>query len=382
MTTITLPETRGSRGERSLLGQWWWSVDRWTLVAVLLMIAVGTVLTMAAGPSAAARIGLDPMHFVRHHFFFLLPALAVLIGISLLSPKNVRRLGVVGLVLGVPILAATLLTSPDVKGASRWISLAGVTIQPSEFIKPCLAVCVAWLLALGRERAGFPGRSIAAAIYVVVAGLLILQPDFGMTMLVIVVGFVQFFLAGLPLISVFACVIAVLGVAYGAYSLFPHVASRVDRHFDPTSGDTYQVDVSLRALQHGGLLGRGPGEGSVKDHLPDSHTDFVFAVAGEELGLIACVAIVALFAFVVLRGFSRVLKDNSLFVVLAVAGLLTEFGLQAIVNIGVTLQLLPAKGMTLPFVSYGGSSLVATAAAMGMVLALSRERAPVWKAIP
>jgi len=382
VTTVTMRAERGVRGERSWLGQWWWSVDRWTLVAILLMIAVGTVLTMAAGPSAAARIGLDPMHFVRHHFLFLPPALVVLIGISLLSPKNVRRLGVIGFAIGLPILAATLLTSPDVKGASRWITIAGVTIQPSEFIKPCLAVAAAWLLALGRERAGIPGRSIAAVVYIAVTGLLILQPDFGMTMLVIVVGFVQFFLAGLPLISVFVCAVAVLGVVYGAYNLFPHVASRVDRHLDPTSGDTYQVDVSLRALQHGGLLGRGPGEGSVKDHLPDSHTDFVFAVAGEELGLIACIAIVALFAFVVLRGFSRALKDNSLFVVLAAAGLLTEFGLQAIVNMGVTLQLLPAKGMTLPFVSYGGSSLVATALAMGMVLALSRERAPVWKAIP
>lgn len=377
MNTIVLRS-----GERSLLGQWWWSVDRWTLVAIFLMLAVGTILTMAAGPSAAARIGLDPMHFVRHHFLFLLPALIVLFSISMLSPKNVRRLGVIGLVIGLPLLGATLLTAADIKGASRWISLAGITLQPSEFIKPCIAVSAAWLLALGREKAGFPSRSITAALYVVVAGVLVLQPDFGMAMLVIAVGFVQFFLAGLPLILVFIAACAVVGVAVGAYSLFPHVASRIDRHFDPTSGDTYQVDISLRALQHGGLLGRGPGDGSVKDLLPDSHTDFVFAVAGEELGLIACIAIVALFAFVVLRGFTRALKDSSLFVVLALAGLLTEFGLQAIVNIGVTLQLLPAKGMTLPFVSYGGSSLIATALAMGMVLALSRERPPEWKAIP
>ncbi len=188
------------------------------------------------------------------------------------------------------------------------------------------------------------------------------------------IGFVQFFLAGLPLIWVLVVFGLVLAVAFGAYTLLPHVAARIERYLDPSSGDTYQVDVSLRALQNGGLLGRGPGEGSVKNLLPDSHTDFVFAVAGEELGLLACLGIVALFGFVVLRGFSRALKDSSLFVVLAVSGLLTQFGLQALVNMGVTLRLLPAKGMTLPFISYGGSSMISLAYAMGMLLALTREQ--------
>ena len=368
--------------DRSVLGRWWWSIDRWTLMAVIMLAAVGAILTMAAGPSAAQRIGLSPMHFVQHQFLFLVPALVVLFAVSTLSPKNVRRLGVLGFGLGFVLLASTIFLGSDVKGASRWINLAGISIQPSEFVKPCLAITAAWLLALGREKPELPSRLIAALLYIGVCGLLVLQPDFGMTMVTAVIGFVQFFLAGLPLIWVLLTIIMVLGVAFGAYALLPHVATRIDRFLDPSSGDTYQVDVSLRAFQNGGLLGRGPGEGSVKFLLPDSHTDFVFAVAGEEFGLLACLGIVALFGFVVLRGFSRALKDSSLFVVLAVAGLLTQFGLQALVNIGVTLQLLPAKGMTLPFVSYGGSSLIATALGLGMVLALTRARPHEWRPTP
>ncbi len=377
---MMLVATRG--GDRSLLGRWWWSVDRWTLIAMIMLAAVGMILTMAAGPSAAQRIGLSPMHFVQHQFLFLAPALIVMFAVSTLSPKNVRRLGVLGFGLGFILLISTLFFGNDVKGASRWITLGGLTIQPSEFVKPCLAIIAAWLLALAREKPEVPGRLIAALLYIGVCGLLVLQPDFGMTMVVAVIGFVQFFLAGLPLIWVLLTIALVLGVAFGAYTLLPHVAARIDRYLDPSTGDTYQVDVSLRALQNGGLLGRGPGEGSVKSLLPDSHTDFVFAVAGEEFGLLACMGIVALFGFIVLRGFSRALKDSSLFVVLAVAGLLTQFGLQALVNIGVTLQLLPAKGMTLPFISYGGSSMIATALGLGMVLALTRARTHEWRPTP
>jgi cell division protein FtsW len=320
------------------------------------------------------------MHFVRHQFLFLGPALIVMFAVSLLSPTLVRRIGVLGFVIGFGLLALTLLVGNDVKGASRWIVLAGITIQPSEFVKPCLAITAAWMLALHRESPGFPGRLIAAALYVIVCGILVLQPDFGMTLVAGAIGFVQLFLAGLPLIWVLVAVGGTLGLGYGAYALLPHVASRIDRHLNPESGDTYQTDISIRALEAGGLFGRGPGEGAVKNLLPDSHTDFVFAVAGEELGLLACLGIVGLFAFIVLRGFTRALKDSNLFVVLAVSGLLTQFGLQALVNMGVTVRLLPAKGMTLPFVSYGGSSLIATALAMGMVLALTRERVPEWRA--
>ncbi|MGD9537214.1 MAG: FtsW/RodA/SpoVE family cell cycle protein [Alphaproteobacteria bacterium] len=369
------------QADRSLLGRWWWSIDRWTLIALALLAAIGAILTMAAGPAAAQRVGLSPLHFVRHQFMFLVPALFVLFGVSLLSPKSIRRIGVLGFLIGLGLVGLTVLLGNDVKGSSRWISLAGVTIQPSEFVKPCLAVTAAWVLSLAREKPEVPGRLIAAVLYVGVCGLLLLQPDFGMAVVVAAIGFVQFFLAGLPLIWVLVAVAFVIGGGFGAYTLLPHVAARIDGHFDPANSDTYQVDISMRALQSGGLFGRGPGEGSVKNLLPDSHTDFVFAVAGEELGLLACLGIVGLFGFVVLRGFSRAFKDTSLFVMLAVSGLLTQFGLQALINMGVTMRLLPAKGMTLPLISYGGSSLIATALAMGMVLALTRERPAAWKGL-
>jgi len=361
-----------SREDRSVIGRWWWTVDRWTLAALILLAATGAVLTMAASPGAAARIGLDPFHFVRNQFVFFAPAMIVMIGVSLLSPTGIRRLAVIGFGAGLLLMAITLFAGVEVKGASRWLSLGGFTIQPSEFLKPCFAVVIAWMFSSARAEPGFPGRSIACVLFVLVAGLLIMQPDFGMTITVTAVWFVQFFLAGLPMLWVAGALIGGLGLIIAAYAALPHVASRIDRFINPATGDTYQVDTSLRAFETGGLFGIGPGEGRVKELLPDSHTDFIFAVAGEEFGILACLLVVGLFAFIVLRGFSRVLREANLFILLAVAGLLTQFGLQAIINMGVAVRLLPAKGMTLPFVSYGGSSLLATAIGMGMVLALTR----------
>lgn len=369
---------RFSRADTSSLSRWWWTVDRWALVALIVLIAVGAVLTMAASPGAAARIGLDPFHFVRHQFFFLVPAVILLFATSLLSVRGVRRLAVMGFALSLLLVVLTLVIGTELKGALRWLYVGGFTFQPSEFLKPFFAVTIAWVLAVQQTEQKFPGRFIAAALFVLSVGLLILQPDVGMAMTVTGIWFVEFFLAGLPLIWVAGSVVLGIGALTAAYMLFPHVANRIDRFLDPASGDSYQVDTSLRAFEAGGFLGRGPGEGTVKSLLPDAHTDFIFAVAGEELGLLACLAIVGIFAFIVLRGFVRVMRSADLFVLLSVAGLLTQFGIQALVNMGVTVRLLPAKGMTLPFVSYGGSSLLATALAMGMVLALTRER-PGWK---
>lgn len=369
---------RFSRADTSSLSRWWWTVDRWVLVALIVLMAVGAVLTMAASPGAAARIGLDPFHFVRHQFFFLVPAVIVLFGISLLSVQGVRRMAVMGFAFSLILVVLTLVVGTELKGAHRWLHVGGFTFQPSEFLKPFFAVTVAWVLSVQRNDQRFPGRSVAAALFLLSVGLLMLQPDVGMAMTVTGIWFVQFFLAGLPLIWVAGSVVLGIGAMTAAYMLFPHVANRIDRFLDPSSGDSYQVDTSLRAFESGGFLGRGPGEGTVKGLLPDAHTDFIFAVAGEELGLLACLAIIGIFAFIVLRGFVRVMRSADLFVLLSVAGLLTQFGIQALVNMGVTVRLLPAKGMTLPFVSYGGSSLLATALAMGMVLALTRER-PGWK---
>ena len=363
-----------ARTDTSLLGRWWWTVDRWLITCLLLIIAMGAILVLAASPSVAERIGLDAYHFVHRQFIILPLALTVMFAVSLLSPLQVRRLATIGFLGCVVLLALTPLVGAEIKGARRWISLAGMSLQVSEFVKPCLAVISAWMFAEWRRRPEFPGHAVAIALYTAVVGLLLLQPDFGQSVLITLVFIGQFFLAGLPVAWLVATGALGLAGLVGAYFLFPHVTSRVNRFLDPTSGDTYQVDRSLEAFINGGFLGTGPGEGEIKQLLPDAHADFIFSVAGEEFGAITCLLIIVLFGFVVLRGFSRLFADGSLFVLLAGAGLLMQFGLQALVHMASALQLAPAKGMTLPFISYGGSSLIALALTMGMALALTRRR--------
>jgi cell division protein FtsW len=294
--------------------------------------------------------------------------------VSLQSPRMVRRIALAGFVISLILLAYTLLGGVEIKGARRWISLPGLSLQPSEFVKPTFAVVSAWLFSQYRLRENFPGHWIAIGLYLLVVGLLVKQPDLGMAVVVSAVWFSQFFLAGLRLYWLAAGLAGGVVSFIGAYLVLPHVASRIDRFLDPASGDSYQVDRSMDAFMNGGMWGRGPGEGTVKESLPDAHADFVFAVAGEELGLVLCLVIVALFAFIVLRGFSRLLQEPNLFIVLAATGLLVQFGLQALINMASSLQLMPTKGMTLPFISYGGSSLLSLGLAMGMALALTRRR--------
>jgi cell division protein FtsW len=367
--------TAVARTDTSQLGRWWWTVDRWLLAAIGLLIAFGAVMALAASPPVAQRIGLDQFYFVRRHAMMLPVALAILIAVSLQSPLRVRRIAVFCFVGALALTAAVLLFGAEIKGARRWINLAGFSLQPSEFLKPTFAVVAAWMFAEQRRGDGFPGNIVSILLYGLVVGLLLMQPDLGMAVVASAVWFTQFFLAGLPLIWVVGLGLIGLGGLVGAYYSFPHVASRIDRFLDPASGDSYQVERSLEAFTNGGLFGRGPGEGKVKLVLPDGHADFVFAVAGEEFGLIACLIVVALFAFVVLRGFAHAMQENNLFVLLAAAGLFVQFGLQAIVNMGSSLHLMPTKGMTLPFISFGGSSLLALALGMGMALALTRRRA-------
>jgi cell division protein FtsW len=363
-----------ARTDQSAIGRWWWTVDRWSIMALAGLIGFGALLILAASPAVAERIGYDGFHFVRRQLGLLPIAIAIMFVVSLQSPKNVKRIALVGFLLALALLALTFVAGVEIKGARRWINLGGLSLQPSEFIKPTFAIVAGWMFSEQKSGSGVPGNLIAIALYAVVLALLLLQPDLGQAVVVTTVWFVQFFLAGLPLILVGGlALLGGLGLV-GAYFTFSHVASRIDRFLDPASGDSYQVNRSMEAFTNGGFWGRGPGEGTVKDFLPDAHADFVFAVAGEELGLVVCLIIVALFAFIVLRGFSRLFNESSLFVVLAGTGLLVQFGLQAVINMASSLHLIPTKGMTLPFLSYGGSSLLALGLGMGMVLALTRRR--------
>jgi cell division protein FtsW len=364
-----------ARNDQSLLGRWWWTVDRWQIVALFLLMGLGAIFMLAASPAAADRIGLaDPFQLARRHMVTIPLAAALMLAVSLFSPRAVRRVAVLGLLVAIALLVVTLLLGQEIKGASRWISLGGFSLQPSEFAKPFFAVTAAWLFTAGRIDGALPGATVATLLYALIAALFLLQPDVGQTVILTAVFAVQFFLAGLSLVWVGGIALAAVGLLVGTYFLFPHVAERVDSFLDPAAGDTYQVERSLEAFQNGGPWGRGPGEGTVKDLLPDSHSDFIFAVAGEEFGIVVCLFLVLLFAFVVLRGFAKLLGETSLFVLLAATGLLSQVGLQAFVNMASALHLIPTKGMTLPFISYGGSSYLALAIAMGMVLALTRRR--------
>lgn len=363
-----------ARTDTSLLGRWWWTVDRWTLLSLIALMGFGAVLMLAASPAAAERIGLQSFQLASRQIVLLPFAAALLIGMSLAPPRWVRRLACFGLLGSMLLLVLTLIAGPEIKGATRWISLGGISLQPSEFAKPCFAVVSAWLFSLDREETGIHGAKVAVGLWVVMVTLLLLQPDVGQAVLLSAIWGTQLFLAGLPLAWI--AILAVVGASglVAAYFALPHVTARIDSFFDPAAGDRYQINRSLEAFVNGGLLGRGPGEGTVKAQLPDAHSDFIFAVAGEEMGLIACLIILGLFAFVVLRGFARLLPETSLFVMLAASGLLVQFGLQAFINMASTLHLMPTKGMTLPFLSYGGSSLMALALGMGMLLALTRRR--------
>ncbi len=363
-----------ARTDTSLVGRWWWTVDRWTLLAVGLLMGLGAVLTMASSTAVADRMGVDAFYFVRRQLLFMAPALAVLLATSMLSPLQLRRVAVGGFLICLALLVVTLVAGAEVNGARRWIRLGPMSLQVSEFVKPTFAVVTAWLFAAYHFNPRFPSHLICVALCGLVVGLLILQPDFSMAVVVAAVWFTQSFFAGLPLRWVVLFGVVGAAGAAAAYLFMPHVARRIDSFLDPSSGDSYQADTALEAFMNGGLIGRGPGEGVVKQALPDAHSDYVFAVAGEEFGLLFCLALVAIFVFVVLRGYGRAMNDKSLFVMLAVSGLLTQFGLQALFHMGVTLGLLPPTGMTLPFVSYGGSSIVAVALGMGMVLALTRRR--------
>ncbi|OJW50357.1 MAG: cell division protein FtsW [Alphaproteobacteria bacterium 41-28] len=367
-----------ARTNTSLIGQWWWTVDRWVLAALMLLILFGVLLIMAASPAVADQHHWSSFHFIKKHIIFLIPTLILLMGLSLLSLQDIKwfALGIFG--VSLVGLFLTLFMGTEIKGATRWFELGGISIQPSEFVKPSFAIVCAWLFSKQQTEPSFPGNLSSICLYLIVITFLLFQPDLGMTVLITAMWFSQFFLAGLPLYWILPVGGCGIGGLFAAYFLFPHVTRRVDHFLNPDCGDKfgdrYQVNQSLEAFMNGGFLGQGPGEGTVKKYLPDAHADFIFAVAGEEFGMILCLVLVCIFAFILLRTFCRLFDENNIFVVLAVTGLVVQFGLQAVINMASALSLMPTKGMTLPFISYGGSSMLAQAIGMGFVLGLTRRR--------
>ncbi|QAY96133.1 cell division protein FtsW [Methylovirgula ligni] len=362
-----------SRVERSTLANWWWTVDRWLLAALGALVIFGLVLTMAASPPVAERLGLPTFHFVNKQVMFLVPSLAVFFGASLLSPRHVRRTALILFLVSMALIFAALLFGTEVKGARRWI----FGIQPSEFMKPCFVVIAAWAFAEGgRDR--LPGNLIALLLLPATIIPLILEPDFGQTMLVSLVWVGLFFIAGLRWIWVFGVGGIGMGGVMLAYKFVPHVRARILKFIDPSAtggvADTFQVDTALQSFYSGGWTGRGPGEGTLKRVLPDAHTDFIFAVTAEEFGIIACLVIVSVFMFIVVRGLAVAARNEDHFCRLAGTGLVMLFGIQSAINMAVNLHLMPAKGMTLPFISYGGSSLISLALGMGFMIAVMRKR--------
>src|SRR5512138_2150643 len=354
-----------SREERTPLSEWWWTVDKPLLGAIFALMLTGVILSLAASPPVATRIGLDPFHFFGRHVLFLLPAFIVLVGVSFLSPRQIRR---------TALIVATLLFGPEVKGSKRWITIVGVNIQASESAKPAFVVVAAWLFAESTKRPEMPATSMALGMLLLLVALLVMEPDFGQTMLILMVWGALFFIAGMRMIWVAGLAGAAAAGLFSAYLFVPHVAGRIKRFMNPASGDTFQVDMAMEAFWNGGWFGLGPGEGIAKRSLPDSHTDFVFAVAAEEFGIILCLALVALFALIVIRTLTRAYASEDMFARFAASGLAILFGVQAAINMAVNLQLIPAKGMTLPFISYGGSSIISLAYGVGMMLALTRQR--------
>ncbi|RYH02683.1 putative lipid II flippase FtsW [Salipiger sp. IMCC34102] len=374
MTEMVYGAPRVATGD-PVLPRWWRTVDKWTLGCVVALFGIGLMLGLAASPPLAARNGLSPFYYVSRQAFFGIMALLAMAGFSILSPANVRRLGVIGFAFSFVALMFLPVFGTDFgKGAMRWYSLGFASVQPSEFLKPGLVIMCAWLMAAGMTVGGPPGRRLSFVIVSIVVAFLAFQPDFGQACLVLFAWGVMYFVAGAPmlLLLILAGVIVSMGVL--AYSNSEHFARRIDGFLSPDIDPRTQLGYATNAIQEGGFFGVGVGEGQVKWSLPDAHTDFIIAVAAEEYGLVCVLAIILLYAVIVLRSFARLMRERDPFIRLAGTGLTCAFGVQAFINMGVAVRLLPAKGMTLPFVSYGGSSLIATGIAVGMLLAFTRTR--------
>ena len=364
-----------NRTDQSKLGIWWWTVDRWLVGATLLLIATGVVLSFTSSPAEAARLHLpDAFHFAIRQSLFGMGAAVVVVAVSMLTPKGVRRLALAIYVLTILMMAALPFVGSSAKGAARWFELFGFSIQPSEFMKPALITLCGWMFAEGQKGEGVPGVSIAFVLYGLAVGLLLIQPDVGQTVLITIAFGAAFFMAGVPIRWILVLGGLAAGGLVGAYFTFQHVAKRIHLFLKHDGTDSHQVDKALEAISAGGLFGRGPGEGVMKRHVPDGFTDFIYSVAAEEYGLMFSLALITVLGVVVVRGLYRSMRLTDSYEQVASAALFVLVGQQAFINIAVNLKMIPTKGMTLPFISYGGSSVLAMGLTLGLALALTRRR--------
>lgn len=364
-----------SRERKTPIAEWWWTIDRQLLAAFVLLMACGMVLSFAASPPVAERIGLSPWYFIIRHALFTIPAIGVMIAASLLTTRGTRIAALGVLVVSVVLLWLTLRFGVEVKGAKRWVSIAGNSLQPSEFVKPAFAVIGAWLFSESMIHRNVPGRLIATGIAGLILVALLLQPDLGQTALVFATWAALLFLSGISWLVIFGLIGVVVVAGLGAYMFFPHFSKRIDTFLNPDGGgNTYQIDRALSSLLEGGWFGRGPGESIAKKLIPDAHADYVFSAAAGEFGILFCLVLVGLIGFIVVRALISAQSQSSLFARLASATLAIQIGLQSAINLMVNLNLIPPKGMTLPFVSYGGTSMIAIAFGAGLLLSLTRKK--------
>ncbi len=374
MTDMVFGTVASQPGE-PVLPKWWRTVDRWSLAAVIMLFCIGILLGLAASVPLAQRNGLTPFYYVYKQVFFGGIALTAMIITSMMSPKLVRRLGVFGFLIGFVAIALLPALGTDFgKGATRWYSLGFTSIQPSEFLKPCFVIFSAWLIAASFEVGGPPGKRLSFFVTLIIVFMLAMQPDFGQASLVLASWGLMYFVAGAPVLLMVLMAVGVSGAGFLAYNSSEHFARRIDGFLNPEVDPRTQLGYATNAIQEGGFFGVGVGEGTVKWSLPDAHTDFIIAVAAEEYGLVMVLFIIALFMALTVRSLFRLMAERDIFIRLAGTGLVALFGMQAMINMGVAVRLLPAKGMTLPFISYGGSSLVAGGIALGMLLAFTRNR--------
>jgi cell division protein FtsW len=376
---------RLTRTDRSVITEWGYSIDLPMSGGVLFLMLLGVLVSLAASPAAAQKFGEPPLFFFKRHMIFLIPSIVLLAGASMLDPRQIRRAALVLYAGGLLLMILALVQGVEKNGAVRWLIIGGQSIQPSEFVKPGFAVLAAWLFAEGSKKRNVPAFPLAAALFAAFAGCLVLQPDIGQTVLAALVFGGLFFLAGYSVIWIGLGLAAAPAALLAVYYTVPHAKSRLDRFINPTAGDTRQMDAALSAFRDGGWFGRGPGEGVVSLDLPDANTDYIFAAIAHEFGIIVCLGLIAAYAFIVWRGLRAASRSQDPFIRLALSGLMMLFGFQTLINMAVNVDLLPAKGMTLPFLSYGGSSLAAMALTMGLALGLARRRpedGPFYRHVP